>query len=277
MLNFTTELTTMCWWTYWWDVILGLVRAGWARLGPDAEACVQAWCGDICEVQEHQLLSAYRRQLYLNIHTKGRLMWTCLAPHDAIKQAKVWKCQKEFLKKGAGNLITCLSRNTGPLGKFWVVRSLIAYTSHSTFWECFENSCPSFLSCGCNVPVQLLPQYHLSLASKRRRSHSQQWRASTAVVRSTLASLEARVRRLFGQIICWRSRMERLNVQRWVFWEQTCIKRADGPYFAVWISGVKQRAHRGRFVGKLSCLLFLCAEMGKSKMVANGQRTMVHP
>lgn len=54
--------------------------------------------------QEHQLLSACHRQLDLNIHTKGRLMWACSAPHDAIEQAKVWKCPKKFEKKEKTNL-----------------------------------------------------------------------------------------------------------------------------------------------------------------------------
>lgn len=43
--------------------------------------------------------AACHRQLDLNIHTKGRLMWACLAPHDAIEQAEVWNCPKKLLKK----------------------------------------------------------------------------------------------------------------------------------------------------------------------------------
>lgn len=58
-----------------------LARAGWVCLGPDATASVQAWQWDICGARAHQLLSPCRRQLYLNIHTKCRLICVCLAPH----------------------------------------------------------------------------------------------------------------------------------------------------------------------------------------------------
>lgn len=59
----------------------GPARAGGACFGPDAAASVQAWHWDICGAQTHQLLSPCHRQLYLNIHTTGRLMCACLAPH----------------------------------------------------------------------------------------------------------------------------------------------------------------------------------------------------
>lgn len=57
--------------------------AGWAHFGPDATASIQAWHWDICGAQAHQLLSLCHRQLYLNIHTKCRLMCICLAPCGA--------------------------------------------------------------------------------------------------------------------------------------------------------------------------------------------------
>lgn len=58
-----------------------------------------------------------------------------------------------------------------------------------------------------------------------------------------------------------------------MFWEWSCIKWADGLYFPAWISGVNQWAHRGRFVGKLFYLPFLCFVMGKAKwlLTADGQ------
>lgn len=71
---------------------------------------------------------------------------------------------------------------------------------------------------------------------------------------------------LFGQIICWRTAIESVNVLWRVFWVRTCIKcRADGLCFPLWMSGVNQWAHRGRFVGKLFYLPFLCLVMGKAK------------
>lgn len=58
----------------------GPARAGWACLGPDAGASVQAWHWDICGAQAHQLLSPCHRQLDVNIHKKCRLMCVFVWP-----------------------------------------------------------------------------------------------------------------------------------------------------------------------------------------------------
>lgn len=83
----------------------GPARAGWACLGPDAAASVQAWHWDICGAQAHQLLSPCHRQLYLNIHTKCRLMCACLAPHGVPRTGQSVKLPKEVVGAKALRLL----------------------------------------------------------------------------------------------------------------------------------------------------------------------------
>lgn len=77
-------------------VWMGLPGPAGACIGPVAAASVQAWHRDICGAQAHQLLSLCHRQLYLNIHTKCRLMCVCLAPHGVLSNRPkcVWNCPK---------------------------------------------------------------------------------------------------------------------------------------------------------------------------------------
>lgn len=79
---------------------------GWAHLGPDAGASVQAWHWDICGAQAHQLLSLCNRQLYLNIHRKCRLMCVCLAPHGVLSNRP--ECETALKKKSVGVIELCV-------------------------------------------------------------------------------------------------------------------------------------------------------------------------
>ena len=70
--------------------LLGLV------FGPDAGAPIQAWHWDIRGAQAEQLLSGRRRQLYLNIHKRRRLMCVGSAPS--------WRADKQA-PAGAGEAV----------------------------------------------------------------------------------------------------------------------------------------------------------------------------
>lgn len=155
------------------------------------------------------------------------------------------------------------------------------------YWP-FHGRCPSFFfftngySRGCNASARAqsnssFGRRHSSQASSSRRSKDS-FKAVATFHGHVLINLHWDMAWrefwwMFGQIICWRAAIESVNVHWWVFWERSCIKWADGLYFPAWISGENQWAHRGRFVGKLFYLPFLCAVMGKAKwlLTADGQ------
>lgn len=128
-------------------------------------------------------------------------------------------------------------------------------------------------------PVTVIPQSALSPTSVAVRAIYLMpvWDMETHI-QSSGHYPEARLDRplpCWGWVLesIWRTAVESVNVNQWVFWEWSSMKRADGLYFAAWINGV----HRGRFVGKLFYLPFLCVVMGKAKWLLTADWQWLSP